>query len=136
MARKTPTLDLTPELPEVVSRDFNLFYRPEAEPEIAGMKEFTASLDNFVNGAGSAMVIASTVKEKKVNSAQAVKDYAENKIKFRDAVKSGQIDKTANPFYLEKYKELSLNEYASEFNSVLVKRYGDLDVKTDITGFI
>ena len=133
MARKTPTLDLTPELPEVVSRDFNLFYRPEAEPEIAGMKEFTASLDNFVNGAGSAMVIASTVKEKKVNSAQAVKDYAENKIKFRDAVKSGQIDKTANPFYLEKYKELSLNEYASEFNSVLVKRYGDLDVKTDIT---
>ena len=41
--------------------------RPEAEPEIAGMKEFTASLDNFVNGAGSAMVIASTVKEKKVN---------------------------------------------------------------------
>ena len=75
----------------------------------------------------------STVKEKKVNSAQAVKDYAENKIKFRDAVKSGQIDKTANPFYLEKYKELSLNEYASEFNSVLVKRYGDLDVKTDIT---
>ena len=133
MARKTPTLDLTPELPEVVSRDFNLFYRPEAEPEIAGMKEFTASLDNFVNGAGSAMVIASTVKEKKVNSAQAVKDYAENKIKFRDAVKSGQIDKTANPFYLEKYKELSLNEYASEFNSVLVKRYGELDVKTDIT---
>ena len=86
MARKTPTLDLTPELPEVVSRDFNLFYRPEAEPEIAGMKEFTASLDNFVNGAGSAMVIASTVKEKKVNSAQAVKDYAKNKIKFRDAV--------------------------------------------------
>ena len=50
MARKTPKLDLTPELPEVVSRDFNLFYRPEAEPEIAGMKEFTASLDNFVNG--------------------------------------------------------------------------------------
>ena len=133
MARKTPTLDLTPELPEVVSRDFNLFYRPEAEPEIAGMKEFTASLDNFVNGAGAAMVIASTVKEKKVNSAQAVKDYAENKIKFRDAVKSGQIDKTANPFYLEKYKELSLNEYASEFNSVLVKRYGELDVKTNIT---
>lgn len=133
MARKTPTLDLTPELPEVVSRDFNLFYRPEAEPEIAGMKEFTASLDNFVNGAGSSMVIASTVKEKKINSAEAVKDYAENKLKFKEAVKSGKIDKTANPFYLEKYKELSLNEYASEFNSVLVKRYGDLDVKTDIT---
>ena len=72
MARKTPKLDLTPELPEVVSRDFNLFYRPEAEPEIAGMKEFTASLDNFVNGAGSSMVIADLTKQKKVSSAEAV----------------------------------------------------------------
>jgi len=133
MARKTPQLDLTPELPDVVSRDFNLFYKPEVEPEIAGMKEFTASLDNFVNGAGASMVIASTVKEKKVNSAQAVKDYAENKLKFKEAVKSGKIDKTANPFYLEKYKELSLNEYASEFNDVLIAQYGSLDVKTDIT---
>ena len=133
MARKTPELELNPELPEVLSRDFNLFYRPEAEPEVAGMKEFTASLDNFVNGAGTSMVIASTFKEKKINSAQAVQDYAENKLKFKDAVKAGKIDKTANPFYLEKYKELSLNEYASEFNSTLVKRYGDLDVVNNIT---
>ena len=132
MARKTPKLDLTPELPEVVSRDFNLFYRPEAEPEIAGMKEFTASLDNFVNGAGSSMVIADLTKQKKVSSAEAVKDFAENKLKFKEAVKSGKIDKTANPYYLDKYKELSLNEYASEFNDVLIKQYGDLDVKTDI----
>lgn len=132
MARKTPKLDLTPELPDVVSRDFNLFYRPEREPEVAGMKEFTASLDNFVNGAGSSMVIASLSKEKKVNSAQAVKDFAENKLKFKEAVKSGKIDKTANPYYLDKYKELTLNEYASEFNDVLVERYGSLDVKSDI----
>ena len=132
MARKTPKLDLTPELPDVVSRDFNLFYRPEAEPEVAGMKEFTASLDNFVNGAGSSMVIASLSKEKKVNSAQAVKDFAENKLKFKEAVKNGKIDKTANPYYLDKYKELTLNEYASEFNDVLVERYGSLDVKSDI----
>lgn len=132
MARKTPKLDLTPELPDVVSRDFNLFYRPEREPEVAGMKEFTASLDNFVNGAGSSMVIASLSKEKKVNSAQAVKDFAENKLKFKEAVKNGKIDKTANPYYLDKYKQLTLNEYASEFNDVLVERYGSLDVKSDI----
>ena len=133
MARKKPELNLTPELPQVVSRDFNLFYKPEAEPQTAGMKEFTASLNNFVNGAGSSMAIASTVKEKKVNSAEALKDYNENKLKFKEAVKSGAIDKTANPFYLEKYRELSLNEYASEFNSFLIKQYGDKDVKTDIT---
>ena len=132
MARKKPELNLTPELPQVVSRDFNLFYKPEAEPQIAGMKEFTASLNNFVNGAGSSMAIASTIKEKKVNSAEALKDYNENKLKFKEAVKSGAVDKTANPFYLEKYRELSLNEYASEFNSFLIKEYGDKDVKTDI----
>ena len=132
MARKKPELNLTPELPQVVSRDFNLFYKPEAEPQTAGMKEFTASLNNFVNGAGTSMAIASTVKEKKVNSAEALKDYNENKLKFKEAVKSGAIDKTANPYYLEKYRELSLNEYASEFNSFLIKEYGDKDIKTDI----
>ena len=26
--RQTPSLDLSPELPDVVSRDFNLFYKP------------------------------------------------------------------------------------------------------------
>ena len=126
--RNTPNLELTPELTEVRSRDFNMFYRPQQEPEVAGLKEFTASLDNFVNGAGSSMVIVSEMREKKENVAQAVQDYAENKKKFKEAVKSGTIDKTANPYYLEKYKELSLNEYASEFNDVLVKAYGDLDV--------
>ena len=130
--RNTPNLDLTPELTEVRSRDFNMFYRPQQEPEVAGLKEFTASLDNFVNGAGSSMVIVSEMREKKENVAKAVQDYAENKKKFKEAVKSGQIDKTANPYYLEKYKELSLNEYASEFNDVLIKAYGELDVKNNI----
>ena len=32
MARKKTTLNLTPELPEVRSTDFNLFYRPEVAP--------------------------------------------------------------------------------------------------------
>ena len=38
--RNTPTLELTPELPQVRSRDFNLFYRPERRPQDAGVKEF------------------------------------------------------------------------------------------------
>ena len=34
MARKreTPVLNLPPDLPQVVSQDFNLFYKPEPEP--------------------------------------------------------------------------------------------------------
>ena len=130
--RNTPNLELTPELTEVRSRDFNMFYRPDREPLPAGLENFTRSLDNFVNGAGSSMAIAKEVKDKKINSAKAIQDYNENKLKFRDAVKSGKIDKTANPYYLEKYKLLSLNEYASEFNDRLIKAYGDNDVKNNI----
>ncbi len=136
MAKKssrTPTgLNLTPELPEVASRDFNLFYTPQKEPEIAGLKEFTSSLDNFVNGGGTKAVLASEAEDKKINSAQAQQDYAQNKLAFKEAIKAGQIDATANPYYLEKYKELTLNSFASEFSSKLNKAYQDQKIVEDI----
>lgn len=131
--RNAPTLDLKPEQIQVLSSDFNLFYKPQAEPEIAGVKEFTKSLDNFINNAGTTGVIVSEMKQKKENVAQAIEDYNTNKLKFRDAVKEGKIDKTANPYYLEKYKELSLNSYASEFSDYANKKYADKDVKNNIT---
>ena len=81
--RTTPELNLTPELPEVVSRDFNLFFKPDAEPEIAGLSEFTRSLDNFVNDAGTKLVIGKELEQKNIDVAQAQKDYIENKKKFR-----------------------------------------------------
>ena len=136
MAKKssrTPTgLNLTPELPEVASRDFNLFYTPQKEPEIAGLKEFTSALDNFVSGGGTKAVLASEAEDKKINSAQAQQDYAQNKLAFKEAIKAGQIDATANPYYLEKYKELTLNSFASEFSSKLNKAYQDQKVVEDI----
>jgi hypothetical protein len=130
---RTPTgLNLTPELPEVASRDFNLFYTPQKEPEIAGLKEFTSSLDNFVNGGGTKAVLASEAEDKKINSAKAQQDYAQNKLAFKEAIKAGQIDATANPYYLEKYKELTLNSFASEFSSKLNKAYQDQKIVEDI----
>ena len=136
MAKKssrTPTgLNLTPELPEVASRDFNLFYTPQKEPEIAGLKEFTSALDNFVSGGGTKAVLASEAEDKKINSAQAQQDYAQNKLAFKEAIKAGQIDATANPYYLEKYKELTLNSFASEFSSKLNKAYQDQKIVEDI----
>ena len=100
-AKKRPTLDLKPEESLVLSTDFNLFYKPEEEPEIAGMKEFTASLSNFINDGASKMALASEYKEKEVNIADAKKDYELNKGKFREAVKNGTIDVTGNPYYLD-----------------------------------
>ena len=133
MARKTPDLNLQPEEQKVLSTDFNLFYRPQEAPLPAGMKEFTASLDNFVNGGATKAVIGAEVKMKKSERAKALKDYKENKGKFRDAVKNGEIDKTANPYYLEKYKELTLNSFANEFTERVLQNYENSGVSKDLT---
>lgn len=121
--RKTPELNLQPELPNVVSRDFNLFYKPEPKPEIAGLKEFTQSLDNFINDAGKKMVLASEYKEKELNEAEAVELYNSTRGKFNDLVNQGKIPKEANPYFIDKYKELELGDKAREFGSFLRKRY-------------
>ena len=136
MAKRTrniPDLNLEPEEQKVLSTDFNLFYRPQEEPLPAGMKEFTNALDNFVNGGASKAVIGAEVKLKKSERAKALKDYKENKGKFRDAVKNGEIDKTANPYYLEKYKELTLNSFANEFSEKILEMYENSGVKKDLT---
>ena len=137
MARKskyeTPELDLKPEAPEVLSRDFNLFYRPEAEPLPAGLKEFASALDSFSQKGAVQATLLSEKKVKKSEGAKALKDHIELKLKFRDAVKDGKIDKNANPYYLEKYKELTLNQFANEFSDHVLKKYQDLKVGENIT---
>jgi len=136
MAKRTrniPDLNLEPEEAKVLSTDFNLFYRPQEEPLPAGIKEFTNSLTNFIEGGATKAVIGSEVKMKKSQQAKALKDYQENKGKFRDAVKNGEIDKTANPYYLEKYKELTLNSFANEFSDKILQDYENSGVKKDLT---
>ena len=65
MARNKTTLNLQAELPEVRSTDFNLFYKPEAEPIDKSVSLFAKTIQNFVNGAGTAMVINAEKKVKK-----------------------------------------------------------------------
>ena len=91
MVRKTPELKLNEDEPLVLSRDFNLFYQPGKEPLPQGTETFLKSLDAFVSGAGSKMVIASEYKQSKEESAKAVKDYINLKTKFRTAIKEGKI---------------------------------------------
>jgi len=122
-SKKRPTLDLKPEESLVLSTDFNLFYKPEEEPEIAGMKEFTNSLKSFVDGTLTKGAIAGEYKEKELNYAEAKQDYELNKGRFREAVKKGDIDVTGNPYYLEHYKELTLNDWANQFADKLQKSY-------------
>ncbi len=131
MARKTPKLDLTPEKRQVLSSDFNLFYKPQAKPEIAGLKQLTASLNNFVNDAGRKMVIASEVKEKKINEAEAIKEYNKNRTAFNTRVNNGTLPKEANPYFIDKYKELELNTKAQIFSNMLGTKYAEMKVSED-----
>ena len=133
MASKTPQLNLNPETSQVLSRDFNLFFKPEPEPVANGVKEFAQSLQSFSDGAVAKNVITSEIKEKKVMEAQAIQDRAENKIKFRDAVKSGKINEATNPYFAEKFKELTLKDFATKFNDTLLKGYANNNVENNVT---
>ena len=55
--RNTPKLELTPELPQVGQEILIYFINLNVDHKIQQVKEFTSSLNNFVNGAGSSMVI-------------------------------------------------------------------------------
>ena len=131
--RQTPELNLKPEERIVLSSDFNLFYKPEEKPIDPSIAGFVKALDNFVNDAGTGMVISSEKRQKKEEGAKAIEDHAKLKLKFRDAVKQGEITEQANPYYIEKFKQLSLNEYATEFIDGVTKKYGELGVVDDIT---
>ena len=133
MASKTPQLNLNPETSQVLSRDFNLFFKPEPEPVANGVKEFAQSLQSFSDGAVAKNVITSEIKKRKVMEAQAIQDRAENKIKFRDAVKSGKINEATNPYFAEKFKELTLKDFATKFNDTLLKGYANNNVENNVT---
>ena len=118
MARKKTELNLQAELPEVRSTDFNLFYKPQEEPVDDSITNFTKSLDNFINGAGTGLVLQAEKKEKELNEAEAIEQFNKNRKGFSDAVNSGDIPKEANPYFIEKYKELTLNKaYEKYINS-------------------
>ena len=128
MGRKKTELNLQAELPEVRSTDFNLFYRPEVAPIDKSIDIFTKSIDNFVNNAGTAMVLNAEKKEKEVSEAEALKQFNDNRTGFNDAVKRGEIPKEANPYFQEKYKELTLNKKAKEFQADIYKKYAEKNV--------
>ena len=128
MGRKKTEFNLQAELPEVRSTDFNLFYRPEVAPIDKSIDIFTKSIDNFVNNAGTAMVLNAEKKEKEVSEAEALKQFNDNRTGFNDAVKRGEIPKEANPYFQEKYKELTLNKKAKEFQADIYKKYAEKNV--------
>jgi hypothetical protein len=125
MAREKTVLDLQAELPEVRSTDFNLFYKPDVAPRDKSIDVFTQSLDNFINGAGTGLALRAEQEEKDINEAEAVAQFNKNRTGFNKAVERGEIPKEANPYFQEKYKELTLNKKAREFKAEMYRRYAD-----------
>jgi len=126
--RNTPDLNLAPELPEIRSSDFNLFYKPDVAPVDKSVQVFAKSLESFAKGALTSMALNEEKKEKETNEAEAIKSYNENKIAFSKAVEKGQIPKEANPYFIEKYKELELNTKAEQFKQKVFTEYASKNV--------
>ncbi len=131
--RTAPNFNLTPELTQVLSSDFNLFYTPEPTQQDPAVKNFTKSLDAFVRGGLSDIGIMQEVKKKNVNEAKAIKDYETNRDNFRKKVEEGEIPKEANPYYIEKAQELYLNSKAQEFKQKVFQEYARKQVADNNT---
>jgi len=74
------------------------------------------------------MVLNAEKKEKEVNEAEALKQFNDNRTGFNEAVKKGEIPKEANPYFQEKYKELTLNKKAKEFQAEVYRKYAEKNV--------
>ena len=133
MARKpsNPVLNLAPEQPQILAQDFNLFYKPKPEPVDRSVQAFTQSLDNFVNSTGKVLALQDELNQKNINEAQAVEDYNNLKLTFKEAVKQGKIDENANPYLIEKYKELDLDGKVNKFRQELYNDYAKNGVAED-----
>ena len=129
--RKTPDLDLTPEASQVVARDFNLFYKPEEEPVDPTVGIFLKSLDDFVNQAGTKMVMAGEKKLKDVGEAEAKKQRVESQKSFKKAVEAGEIDKNANPYLIDKYKQKKDPQLLVFISSLIELFYNELSLKNN-----
>ena len=107
--------------PEVVSNDFNLFYKPDVRPQNKALNSLIASLSNIVPTLAT-YEVTEQVKEKEKDEAKAIKDMSVNKKAFDKLIVDGKIPASASPFYYNKMMELDLinksRKFQKEFNEL------------------
>ena len=103
---------------EVISQDYNLFYKPDVKPMNKAVDSLIASLSSIVPTLASYSV-TEEVKTKAVDEAKAVEDYETNKVQFNQLIKDGKIPEGASPFYYNKMMELDLQNKARLYNLYL-----------------
>ncbi len=112
---------------EVVSRDFNLFYRPDVKPQNKGLNSLIASLSNIVPELADYQ-ITKDVKKKEKDEAKAIEEYNLNKNAWNDLIKDGKIPEGASPHYYNKMMELDLQNKARLFKRKFDTYYMDNDL--------
>lgn len=129
MARKEQNPSFYVETPEqqVTARDFDIFYKPQAEPKNPVIGELAKSLSAFVPALQQYNVVQE-IKDIKKQEAKAVADLNSNKANFEELVRNKSIPEGANPHYWNKMMELHLNLKAREFQRQFDEYYAENDV--------
>lgn len=130
MAKKIqePDFNLGAFLPEGVVNDFDIFYKPQAEPTNPAVKDLVVSLSNIVPSLTN-YTVGQELKAKQKTEAQAVEDFNTNKVAFADLVKNKQIPAGANPHYFNKMMELDLTAKARAFQNKFDEYYANNQIK-------
>ena len=131
---RLPTLDITPELPQVVSQDLNWFYKPEAVPVSDTYGDLAKTLDNFAKGALTKMAVADEIELQQEGEAKAKADtakieYDEGIKTFAEYAKKNNISNNANPYYVTEMKNLYLQNKAGQFQTYLNTEYAKNNIK-------
>ncbi|ANS05514.1 hypothetical protein [uncultured phage_Deep1-GF2-KM23-C739] len=117
--------------PEIVSQDYNLFYRPDVKPMNKAVNSLIMSLSNIVPTLANYQ-ITEDIKTKKADEARAVEDFETNKKSFNDLIKNEKIPEGASPFYYNKMMELDLQSKARLFKKKFDNYYAENDLSNSL----
>jgi len=115
--------------PEIVSQDYNLFYKPDVKPMNKAVNSLIVSLSNIVPTLANYQ-ITEDIKTKAKDEAKAVEDFEIGKKSFNDLINNGKIPEGASPYYYNKMMELDLQSKARLFK----RKFDNYYIKSDLAG--
>ena len=112
---------------EVVSQDFNLFFKPDVKPQNKALNSLIVSLSNIVPTLADYQITENVMKKEK-DEAKATEDYNLDKNAWNGLIKDGKIPEGASPHYYNKMMELDLQNKARLFKRNFDTHYMDNDL--------
>jgi len=127
MATRDPKQQILPSVrAKVTSRVVDQYFKPQVEPVVSqASKELVQSLGNIIPALRG-------YNEKRIEDNRIEGSEAQKRLKksFKDAVRDGDIPEGANPYFIEAYNELEVedlgNKFSSQFKDVYANNLGEL----------